>query len=148
MSICRTAPSAGILPPCTSFPLSLSPILPLSASHTLRDGAFPHPGQLRWCSVLCGEAQRTTVARKRRVWRGHVPLPSSDLVCSSSHKHSLLCCWVLCVVMEAEIHVYVLLFQQYGRKSLGFSVIPSMLPLKNGQSHFCSRNHRNFTGKK
>lgn len=43
------------------------------------------------------------------------------------------------MVMEAEIHVYVLLFQQYGRKSFGFSVILSMLPLQNEKKAIFAR---------
>lgn len=124
--------------PCTFFPLFQSLFLPLFDSHTHRYGAVPHRAQLRLCSVLCGEAQRTTVARKRRVWRGHAPLPSSDLFFLLS-QHSLLCCRVRCVVMEAEIHVYVLLFQQYGRKSLGSSIISSVLPLKNEKKAISAR---------
>lgn len=43
------------------------------------------------------------------------------------------------MVMESEIHVYVLLFQQYGRKSFGFSVILSMLPLQNEKKAISAR---------
>lgn len=81
--------------PAHSF-LFHSLFLPLFDSHTHRYGAVPHRVQLRLCSVLCGEAQRTTVARKRRVWRGHAPLPSSDLFFSPLTTFSALLSSALC----------------------------------------------------
>lgn len=65
-------------------------------SHTYRYGAVPRWVQLRLCSVLCGDAQRTTVARKRPVWRGHLPLPSSDLFFSPLTTFSALFLSALC----------------------------------------------------
>lgn len=122
--IWRTATSAGstqTLHMLSSLPVAIPPSLWLPHAqiwcHPSPSPAAVVLGIVWWGIKNNSSQKKTSVAR--------ASASSSSGLFSLVSQHSLLCCWVRYVVMEAEIH------QQYGRESLGFNIFPSMLPLKN-----------------